>query len=218
MDKIQEIRELKALLDEGAINDDEFNMLKREVLSKSAATNNSKSISPSSLQKKSNNINDKVKKTSHKTQKQKVNVSDEYQESNDYTATFFYIARASGVLLGIVFGVRYNSFLAFILITAFTIGLTYIIYRLVRKLSMRNFFLISLVVICIVLVANPIGSKYDYSSSNSSNSSSGTDLYCTKHNRAYNTQNAWGGCPDCVEEEWDKKVEDSRQHLIKKYD
>lgn len=54
------------------------------------------------------------------------------------------------------------------------------------------------------------GSGEDSGSSGSSSSpSSSENQYCKKHDRMYNPNNAWKGCPQCVEEEDQKKMKNA---------
>lgn len=63
-----------------------------------------------------------------------------------------------------------------------------------------------LVIGLFVLLA--FGSGEDSGSSGSSSSpSSSENKYCSKHQRMYNPNNAYKGCPDCVKEQDQKTME-----------
>jgi len=52
------------------------------------------------------------------------------------------------------------------------------------------------------------GSGEDSGGSGSSSSPSSSEMqYCKKHDRWYNPNNAYGGCPDCVKEKDQKSME-----------
>lgn len=66
-------------------------------------------------------------------------------------------------------------------------------------------FLSVIVIGLFVLIAFGSGEESGSSGSSSSSSSSSENQYCAKHQRMYNPNNAWHGCPDCVKEQ-DQKI------------
>lgn len=70
--------------------------------------------------------------------------------------------------------------------------------------------LLSISLFMILLISIPIGGNNDTKSSSNSSSvenSNSSMKYCSKHSRSYNPDNAWKGCPDCVNEQDQKAME-----------
>lgn len=167
MNKIEEIKKLKTLLDEGAITEDEFNSLKKGIISTDAKAKEILLNENSDLrnQKKEQLV---APDTNNKTFKKKVvykernensvykNNSTEWEDNNTATLNLSKISWGFGLVLGIVFAFRYN-FYAFLLAIGLSIGASVAINKLVPKLLYRNISLGLLSVVLVLLIIYPIG-------------------------------------------------------------
>jgi hypothetical protein len=183
MDAIEEIKKLKALLDNGAITTEEFNELKKKVLSEETHSKEpQKPVTPSSIHKEmlSGAINE-PKKVSKETKKKsstvkkplkKGNPKEDFQEPNEATTKMFKACLVLDLLLGIIFWYRYDSIIAFLICLIISIPLTLITVRIIPKLSLRNLSLIAQIIILLLLIIIPIGNVNNTSSADSSSTSS----------------------------------------------
>jgi len=137
-----------------------------------------------------------------------------YQENSNTTGILLSLGMFIAIAMGLTLWFRYDSFIIAAIMTALSIGGIYVIDKNVNGRTLRSLILLAINIVLVLIISFPVGEVSQYSSTNSPE---GVNLYCEKHQRAYNTGNAWGGCPDCKDEEWDRTVEKSRQHLIKKY-
>jgi hypothetical protein len=173
MNKIEEIKKLKSLLDEGAITQDEFDSLKKSIISTETKAKDTL------VNQNSNLTNEKQKQlikpdTGNKTYREKTdskrkdensaykNNSTEWEDNNEATLNLSRISWVFGLVLGIVFAFRYN-FYAFLLAIGLSIGASIAINRLVPKLLHRNMLLGGLSVVLLLLIIFPIGNARSFS-------------------------------------------------------
>jgi hypothetical protein len=220
MDTIEEIKKLKALLDQGAITTEEFNELKKKALSGETDSIESRKTNTSSTQDNSGKVKEEITKKSSTVKKpiRKGKQSDRFQDYNEWTVHLSKIGFGLGLVSGIIFWVRYDSFIAFLLLIISSIALTIAIFRLIPKLKIRNLTLLVQSVVLILLILIPIGTINSMrgNGDNDSTSPNSETVYCSKHKIMYNPNNAWHGCPKCVEEEDQKsneKARDKFRHL-----
>jgi hypothetical protein len=182
MDTIEEIKKLKSLLDQGAITVDEFDKLKKKILSsESDSIDFQKPDKQPSIHKeilagaisepKKTTKEAKKKSSSVKKPIEKGSQTEEFQEPNEATKKIFKACLVLDLLLGIIFWYRYDSIIAFFICVIISIPLTLITVRLIPKLSLRNFSLIAQVIILLLLISIPIGSVNNASNSDSSETS-----------------------------------------------
>jgi len=180
MEKIEEIRKLKALLDQGAINEEEFNSIKSELISKETDTRTSKVSQTTSSLNKGDDMKNKTAAVSRTIEKPPVKTkSAKFEDGNATTVSLFKVILGLSVILGIVFWIRYDSFIAFIIATVISIGLAMAVARLfVPKLKPRNITLGILSAFLLLLIIFPIGAVNKSSSSSPSSSYSTDDIPC----------------------------------------
>ena len=99
---------------------------------------------------------------------------DEYpsrkKKGNATTANLFKIGVGLSIILGFVFLIRYDSFIALLIIIASAIGGLFGINKAVLQVTKRNLLLGALNILLVVLILVPIGKVTDYSSKSSSGS------------------------------------------------
>ncbi len=101
--------------------------------------------------------------------------SREFEAGNETTVNLFKMVLGLCVILGIIFWIRYDSFIAFIIVTVISIGLAMAVVRLlVPKLKARNIILGLFGVFLLLLILIPIGTDNN-SSSNSKSTESSTE-------------------------------------------
>jgi hypothetical protein len=193
VDTIEEIKKLKSLLDQGAISEEEFNLLKKKVLSKaivseepqktdlSSPAQNGMVSDPVNYQK---TVNKETKKESSNIKKPLKNVekTKEFQAGNEWTRHLLKIGWGLSLVLGIIFWYRYDSFIAFLITIIISITLTFLVARIIPKLRKRNSTLLIQSVILFLLIIIPIGTidnmkETDNSSSNKSEQIDDDDKY-----------------------------------------
>lgn len=177
MDTIEEIKKLKALLDQGAINEEEFNSLKKKVLSEiNDLKEDKETISSTSTtetipaQKKKKKPSPDVKKPTSKGKK-----VEEVQTGAEWTEILAYFVLAAAILLSLVFWIRYNSFWIFLIALAISILIPWRIGKVTPKAIHKNLYFVALIAMYIILISYPIGIKKSASSSSSTSESSSTD-------------------------------------------
>lgn len=228
MDKIKEIIKLKELLEQGAITTEEFNSLKNKVLSGETDSTRSQQVVTTSViqdeilpavktkQKKATREPGKKSSTREKpvikgTQKEI------FQEPGTGTIKLVKICLGLGVLLGIIFWYRYDSFIAFLGAAITSIALTLSVARLINKLISRNLVLVAQCIILFLLIIFPVGNVKNISASGSESSSSSSDAsglkLCPVHH-VYYDPNAYGDrCNMCVDEDNKAAIEKARKKL-----
>jgi hypothetical protein len=158
MDIIEDLKGIKNLLDAGAITGEEFNALKKKILSKDTGWNkleNSLESSPIAEEKMTGK---KVSVTPSINQITSAQTKPEnYEEGNETTIKFFRFGVALGVLLSIIFWVRYGSFVVMIISAILSIGAILVVYRKILKVKSRNISLGLLSLLFLLLTVTPIG-------------------------------------------------------------
>ena len=213
MDKIEGLNKLKSLLNKGAITKEEFELLKKDLLVQKNISTAQEGIN-TPIQTANNTQQNKqekkpavAKSTSGKSKKKRG-----FEERNGISQALLNLCIGTGIILGIVFWVRYDSFVAFLVTSILSIATGIIVVKVVPKLLSTNLLLLLTSAVIVLLIVFPIGDVQKASStsnagSSSSSSSTSSNQYCSKHSRMYNPDNAWGGCPDCKDAEFQKKLE-----------
>jgi len=166
MDIIEDLKGLKNLLDQGAITKEEFNALKKKILSRDAGRDELKTLSEASamieekIPEKAVSVTSSINQTITSQTK-----SENVEEGNETTLKVFKIGLCLGLLLGIIFWVRYESFVAMIISAVLSIGAILVVYRKIPKVKSRNISLGLLSLLFLLLIVTPIGGN---SSSNKS--------------------------------------------------
>ena len=198
MEKMEEIRKLKSLLDQGAISEEEFSILKKRVLSSIQEIDAKKDLSA------------KAKKPP----KKKV-VSKGFEPGNEITVNLLKIALGLSLGAGVFFWIRYESFVAFIILALIGIGVSMAIPKLIPKLLLRNLLLGLVSVVMVLLIVFPIGGTSSSSSESSSSHSSSikTDdlVLCPIHHIYYDPNNSYKRCPKCVDDANNKAIDKARE-------
>ena len=171
MNKIEEIKILKNLLNEGAITEDEFVALKKQIISNQKESNTSEnSIKQEVLPKpKKRKVSDN---TSEVKLKEKLSKESHCNESHfgDGKAIITIISSILSIIAGLIFWERFN-FIAFILLTGISITGIAILER-TNKEILRNLYLGLISIGLVLLIVFPIGYKSNSSSSSSESHSS----------------------------------------------
>lgn len=216
MDTIEEIKKLKALLDKGAITDEEFSTLKKGVLSTNEVSETPKRKKVTSSPK-TNQVNlSAVKKTSTNYKKpSRKKVAEGISETgNQITVNLLKIGIILSVITGIFFWIRYDRFFALLIVALIGIGASLAIPKLVPKVLVKNLLLGLVNVVLLLLLVFPIGNVESNASTNSSQQGSGIDRskmnYCSKHSLWYYKD---GKCPKCV----DESIKESTEKIRKKF-
>jgi hypothetical protein len=188
MNKIEEIQKLKSLLDQGAITQEEFDSLKKNIISasvqaKDSIPNGSINIdckekilleTPVTTQKivkkTTGNKTNKTKAASNKRNEKTYSKSNstEWEAGNEVTTNLVKLSWAISIIIGIIFWVRYDSFIAFIFIAGLSIAASIAIPKLAPKLVHKNMFLGMLCIVMVLLIIFPIGNTSKLSVSGSS--------------------------------------------------
>lgn len=160
MNKIEELKKLKALLEDGAITKDEFNELKKELLKDSSSVSDSEENRSGSDKNRVKNDNRKKtipkNKTQSKQTKTAANKFDGFQEPNEFTEGLFYIVSGASLLLFVMFWVRY-SLVVGVVSAVIAFGISFLVGRFVPKLLVRNLSLAGLILLFGFLIFKPIG-------------------------------------------------------------
>lgn len=212
MNKIEELQKLKSLLDQGAINTEEFNSLKNKILHEKieAVKSETKILSQPIVIDHTNSVALR-KKPTKKYVKKNIEITQEYQEGNSATQGLLGLGMIASLILSFVFWLRYDIVWLFFITLFSYVGSIYLIGKFIPKVLKRNIYLGTLLLVCIFLIAVPIGdisSSSGGSPSNSSSSSSTTNYrYCAKHDRMWNPAGIDKECPDCFADRINKKVQ-----------
>jgi len=158
MDIIDEIKGLKNLMDQGAISEEEFSLLKRKIMSNDSGTPeyNNSSLQPSfkevnAIRHKPVSGSLKAKATAPKTK------SFEYETGNQTTVKIFKWGLVLCLLVGVVFWVRYDSIWALLISTVFSLASVLTVSRTIPRVQNRNRTLGIICLALILLVFIPIG-------------------------------------------------------------
>lgn len=193
MNTIEELKKLKSLFDQGAITQDEFDSLKKNIISSGIQEKDALLNQKSNLKDEENVILESNNKTSkiakpntggNKTKNTKAvsnkknentsykNNSTKWEDNNNATLNLVNISRFFGLVLGLVFVFRYTNFFALVIPIGLSIGASIAIAKLIPKLLVRNISLGMLSVVLVLLISFPIGNTSFGKSKTSSNSSS----------------------------------------------
>jgi len=184
MNKVEEIKKLKSLLDQGAISEDEFTVLKKELLSQKTDFNKANEVLPpntSNQQENSQNNSEEViiepltyvKKPS----KKKIAVP-KNEESNDNTDIFIASGIVASLFTSIRFWVRFESFAAFIIVLTIGVAISLTIPKVVHKSFLKNLLLGLVSFAMLILLAVPIGNDTKSTSSTEVSEYERPSLYC----------------------------------------
>ena len=175
INKIDELKKLKNLLDEGAINEDEFIFLKNQIISNQKESNTSEnSIKEGFLPQPEinyvpdNTIDVNIKETT-------INKShyNDWQEGNHATGLLFKCGILLSIIAGLAFWEKYN-FASFIVLSGISItGI--VLLNKVNKVMNRNLYLGLICVGLVFLGVFSLGSHYDFSFNTTNNSTSQED-------------------------------------------
>ncbi len=178
MGKLEELKKIKSLLDQGAITIEEFNTLKNRLLSPYEDSNSLNREKETSSSKNPQRSQKAVKKTSAKKSTKKKATKEKFEAGNEFTVSLLKIGLGLSVLTGIFFGYRYNGFVAFGIVVIVGIGFSLAIPRLVAKLVLRNILMGLNVIVLFLLLIFPINVD---SNTNSGNTSSSSDDRAVLH-------------------------------------
>lgn len=210
MDIIEEIKKLKELFDQGAITEEEFQVLKKDILTKSGSSISSEeSNTEQFIQKnesgKKNTEEAKSKKSQNKSVKGKRTKrnpkSKTTKKDSEWSAIFMGFGAIAGFVLGFVFGMRYDSFTVTLIIWGITIAAPLVIFFFMRVHFSKPLSLFLLFALYIILIAVPIGNvnpyfpdEVDNSYSPSSSSKTHTCSYCGKAYTGYGYHHIFDDC------------------------
>lgn len=139
---------LNNLLEQGAINQEEFDKLKVYV-----------------LQENSHNS----KNSTDKFNLNEDNKANKFEPPNDHTTYLSRMGIIGGVVTGIILGVRYNSLAIFLVCSIIFITISLIVSRFIARRIFRNSILGLILVTYLLAIAFPIGNTVSYNPSNSRN-------------------------------------------------
>lgn len=188
MTKLEEIQKLKSLFDQGAITQEEFDSIKKNIISAGVEAKESISLRNANATYEENvfagNAGDSTKieypSTTNKTNNKKPyyrSISTGREGNNGVTKFLLFICVSLSIVAGAYFGGdKYKSFIIFLIIAGFSIAVAYTIPKLTPKRLNRNLLLglqaIVLILINIEAFENPIPFSPSYESGSSSGSSS----------------------------------------------
>lgn len=170
MDIIEDIKGLKNLLDKGAITEEEFNSLKKKILSKDTGKNELNTSSSESPLKETRITDQKPDVESSKVETTAAeSESTEFEAGNGTTIKIFKWGLGMCLLLGGVFWVRYDSIIAALISTVMSIGAVLFVSRKISRVRTRNITLglISMALILVMVV--PVGGNKSSDNSSSVN-------------------------------------------------
>ena len=159
MEKIEEIKKLKSLLDQGAISEEEFKILKDRLISSDEVSVIPEKKVSASAPKVSQSEKKVVKKPSAKKKAKNVG----FEAANEFTLNLFKIGLALSALTGIIFWIRYENITALIIVAVLGIGLILAIPRTIPRLLHRNLLLALVNIGLLLLIIYPIGNTSSFS-------------------------------------------------------
>jgi len=171
---IEEIQKLKALLDQGAINNYEFNLLKKKVLSERIDTKESQKSMPLTSTSKTIPVQEETKNSSFDEVHKPIikdKKSEEYESATILTEILSPSVLLIALGLSIVLWVRYDNFWIFLIFLAVSYFFPIRISRVTPKVSKRNLYLSLLIVFYGILILVPIDYPFSKSSPSSEQSS-----------------------------------------------
>jgi len=170
MDIIEDLKGLKNLLDKGAITEEEFNSLKKKILSKDTGKNELNTSSSDSPLKETRITEQKPDAEPPKVETTAAeSESTEFEAGNGTTIKIFKWGLGLCLLLGGVFWARYDSIIAALISTVVSIGVVLFVTRKISRLRTRNITLglISMALILVMVV--PVGGNKSSDNSSSVN-------------------------------------------------
>jgi hypothetical protein len=172
MYKIEELKKLKSLYDQGAISENEFTLLKKQIISnqKESISSENSTNQNDLLRTKRNNVLKKVSYINSEETTIKKKQTNVWQEGNYATGIFLKTGLLFSVLAGLTIWYRYNFF-AFIIFTGISITGIVLLGK-VKKVLTRNLYLGLISVGLLLLNIFPLNN-------NSNSSSSGSDSNST---------------------------------------
>jgi hypothetical protein len=174
MDQIEELVQLKTLLDKGAITEEEFNILKKKILNKTAEPQKpiTNEEMPPPLEKKTPPPIKDIPQTGkinppEKTEKIETNapVNTEYELGTELTSNLARMGIVALIALVIVFWVRYDSFIIAIILGGLLFGALYLNGAVTKKVKLRNLYIGLVIILSLLLIFIPIGKMAESSSS-----------------------------------------------------
>lgn len=172
MDIIEEIKKLKALLDQGAINDEEFSLLKKKILSEEIDVKEPQKTIPSSSVTETVPAQEETKQPSLDVKEPiKDSHKSKQDEDGNQLTLLQLLAVLAGIILSIVILVRYSNFWIFIIVLPVSILIPISINKITPIASKRNLYSGLTLALFVLLIFVPIGSNNQISSSSSEQSS-----------------------------------------------
>jgi hypothetical protein len=158
MDLIEEIKSLKNLLDQGAITEEEFNSLKKRILSKESGNSelNHSSLQPSPEETIITDQRPEPDSFNSKAADLKSG-SGEFEAGNETTVKIFKWGLVLCFLLGVVFWMRYDSILALLISIGISLTSVLFVSRKVLRVKTRNLTLGLICLVLILLMVVPVG-------------------------------------------------------------
>lgn len=225
MNKLEEIQKLKSLLDQGAITQDEFDSLKKKIISAGAEAKESipnKNINSTYEENvfdgnAGNNTKIENLKTTSKTYNKKtVNKSNstEWESGNGATSGLLKVCFLLSIIMGAYVGDKYGSFITFLMFAGLSIAVAIAIPKLIPRCLHKNLLLGTQTMVLILLViyftedystSSTYSSKSSSSafqsgsSSSSSSSSSSGSRTCSYCGKSYTGNGYYHLFDDCVE-------------------
>jgi len=222
METIEEIKKLALLLKDGAITQAEFDALKKNIFSSMDKTFDAKSQDAENViipKKKIANKKTTVKNNSQKPKKefpknQDISTNEVSGNNDKYARYIKYLTLLIIAIGSFISGINSKTpttFLVVLIIFVTAYFVTQWIFRQSLSKLKTSLYLtiIPLIFLIGVLLPEEQSSPSSSPSSSSSSESSSGDKYCAKHDRMYNINNAWKGCPDCVQEEDQKRLKNA---------
>lgn len=169
MDSIEEIKKFKSLLDQGAITQDEFTALKIQLLSKkpeSFVQEKSVDTTSSSYDEQKQALGTKPL-TNFQNTSYNEDPSEGFDAGIETAKKLFKFSIGLSVLVGIIFWYRYDSFIAFLIVTVVSISVIYNLNKL-NNFKQINYILGLIIAVLLILIIIPIGGNSGSSSTNSS--------------------------------------------------
>ena len=227
MDKIEEIKNLKSLLDQGAISEEEFQMLKKDIFLKSGtAINQKESNTNQAIQNKESGKKSTTESKSEMSQSKSAKgksakrrtKSKPIAEESKWSSIFTGLGVLAGIILIFVFNYRYKS-AALVVIAMFLMATPLIIFYVEKFRFSKPLVLFLLFSLYIFLIAVPIGntsiSSSESPSSNSSSIQADDLVLCPIHHIYYDPNNSYHRCPQCVDDDNKKSIEKARKKFQK---
>lgn len=160
MDIIEDIKGLKNLLDQGAITEEEFNSLKKNILSKDTGKNelNISSSQSSLIETSVNEQKTEAESLKAPTAPTGSEIT-EFEAGNETTIKIFKWGIGLCLLLGGVFWVRYDSLVAMLISAILSVTTVLLVTRKIAKVKTRNLTLGAISLALVLLMVVPVGER-----------------------------------------------------------